>query len=59
MTRLLRSSMLKVANMRPRNDESRALLFEGDRNSQQRSVRSDHPAYQYMRDPDGDGVVCE
>ena len=22
-------------------------------------VRSDHPAYQYMRDPDGDGVVCE
>jgi len=21
-------------------------------------VRSDHPAYQYMRDPDGDGVVC-
>ena len=22
-------------------------------------VRSDHPAYQYMRDSDGDGVVCE
>ncbi|MDE0197040.1 MAG: excalibur calcium-binding domain-containing protein, partial [Caldilineaceae bacterium] len=22
-------------------------------------VRSDHPAYPYMRDPDGDGVVCE
>ncbi|MDE0464610.1 MAG: excalibur calcium-binding domain-containing protein [Caldilineaceae bacterium] len=22
-------------------------------------VRSDHSAYQYMRDPDGDGVVCE
>lgn len=22
-------------------------------------VRSDHPAYQYMRDPDADGVVCE
>ncbi len=22
-------------------------------------VRSNHPAYQYMRDPDGDGVVCE
>ena len=22
-------------------------------------VRSDHPAYQYKRDPDGDGVVCE
>jgi len=22
-------------------------------------VRSDHPAYRYMRDPDGDGVVCE
>ena len=22
-------------------------------------VRSDHPAYQYMRDGDGDGVVCE
>ena len=22
-------------------------------------VRSDHPAYPYMRDPDADGVVCE
>ena len=22
-------------------------------------VRSGHPAYEYMRDPDGDGVVCE
>lgn len=22
-------------------------------------VRSDHPAYPYMRDADGDGVVCE
>jgi len=22
-------------------------------------VRSDHPAYPYMRDPDGDGIVCE
>ena len=22
-------------------------------------VRREHPAYQYMRDPDGDGVVCE
>lgn len=22
-------------------------------------VRSDHPAYLHMRDPDGDGVVCE
>ena len=22
-------------------------------------VRSDHPAYQHMRDPDADGVVCE
>ncbi len=22
-------------------------------------VRRDHPAYPYMRDPDGDGVVCE
>ena len=22
-------------------------------------VRSDHPAYRYMRDPDADGVVCE
>ena len=22
-------------------------------------VRSDHPAYPYMRDGDGDGVVCE
>ena len=22
-------------------------------------VRSDHPAYPYMNDADGDGVVCE
>ena len=22
-------------------------------------VRSDHPAYQHMRDGDGDGIVCE
>ena len=22
-------------------------------------VRSDHPAYPFMRDPDGDGIVCE
>ena len=22
-------------------------------------TRSDHPAYQYMRDPDADGMVCE
>lgn len=22
-------------------------------------VRVDHPAYEYMRDPDGDGIVCE
>lgn len=22
-------------------------------------VRRDHPAYQYMRDGDGDGIVCE
>ena len=22
-------------------------------------VHRGHPAYQYMRDPDGDGVVCE
>ena len=22
-------------------------------------VHRDHPAYQYMRDGDGDGVICE
>ena len=22
-------------------------------------VRSDHPAYPYMNDADGDGIVCE
>ena len=22
-------------------------------------VRRNHPAYQYMKDPDGDGIVCE
>ena len=43
--------------MRPR--DSGRLSGAADARHGIAAVGSDHPAYQYMRDPDEGGVVCE
>ena len=40
------------------NDNGRITCAEARRHNIA-PVRSDHPAYPFMRDPDGDGIVCE